>query len=58
MKEVIKVAEKVTGKKIPLRFGPRRAGYSPRLVVQFADLGAIVKHAWPWEVDSRIEAPI
>lgn len=62
VKEVIEVAEKVTGKKIPLRYGPRRAGDPPRLVAdasrirqdwgwapEFGDLETIVEHAWRWE---------
>lgn len=63
VKEVIQVAERVSGKKVPVQYGPRRAGDPPRLVAdaskirkdwswtpRFADLEIIVKHAWQWEL--------
>lgn len=63
VKEVIQVAERVSGKTIPVQYGPRRAGDPPRLVAdasrikrdlgwlpRFGELGQIVQHAWGWEV--------
>ena len=57
--EVIRVAEEVTGRKVPYVVGPRRAGDPPALVAasdrlrdalgwrpQYADLKTIVEHAW------------
>lgn len=62
VKEVIETARKVTGKEIPVRYVPRRAGDPPRLVAdsrlaqevlgwqpQRADLSAIIADAWAWE---------
>lgn len=62
VKQVIEVAERVTKRKIPLIYGPRRAGDPPRLVADasrirhdwgwgpvFSDLETIVEHAWRWE---------
>jgi UDP-glucose-4-epimerase GalE len=61
VKEVIKAAEKVTGKKIPVVFGPRRAGDPPKLVAasqkakktlgwepRHSGLENILKTAWKW----------
>ncbi len=66
VKEVIQVAERVSGKKVPVQYGPRRAGDPPRLVAdagkirndwgwspRFAALEQIVDHAWQWEVRGR-----
>lgn len=62
VKEVIQAAERVSGKPIPVRYGPRRAGDPPRLVAdasrvrkdwgwspRFAALEQIIEHAWRWE---------
>lgn len=62
VQEVIDTAEQVTGRKIPVVDGPRRAGDPARLVAdsrlareqlgwqpQYADLATIIKHAWRWE---------
>lgn len=62
VKEVIQVAERVMGKTVPVRYGPRRAGDPPRLVAdarkirkdwgwepRFHNLEQIVEHAWHWE---------
>jgi UDP-glucose 4-epimerase len=69
VKEVIQVAERVTGKKIPVQYGTRRAGDPPHLVAdaskikkdwnwtpRFAELEKIVEHAWQWEdkIGSRL----
>lgn len=61
--EVIQVAERVSGKPVPVQFGPRRAGDPPRLVADaskirqdwgwtplFGGLEQIIEHAWQWEV--------
>ncbi|MDO8803613.1 MAG: UDP-glucose 4-epimerase GalE, partial [Elusimicrobiota bacterium] len=59
--EVIKTAEKVTGKKIPVTMAPRREGDPAALVAsselirgelgwepEYAGLEIIMKHAWEW----------
>jgi UDP-glucose-4-epimerase GalE len=59
--EVIRTAEAVTGRKIPYRIAPRRAGDPPRLVgdssraqkvlkwrQKFGELRTIVETAWNW----------
>ena len=64
VREVIDTAERVTGKEIPIRFGPRRAGDPAILVAssdrikselgwqpQFQDLGLIIESAWRWMQD-------
>jgi UDP-glucose 4-epimerase len=61
VKEVIEMARKVTGAKIDVRLGQRRAGDPPTLVAasdrirrelgwqpRFADLESIVRTAWEW----------
>ena len=61
VRDVIDTAQRVTGKEIPTRFGPRRAGDPAVLVAssdrikrelgwqpQFQDLGMIVESAWRW----------
>lgn len=63
VKEVIEVAERVSGKKVPVQYGPRRAGDPPRLVAdatrikkdwgwspKYGALEQIIEHAWQWEV--------
>ncbi|KYH32795.1 UDP-glucose 4-epimerase [Moorella mulderi DSM 14980] len=60
--EVIKAAEKVTGQKVPYRFGPRRPGDPAVLVADagkvrerlgwvpaYDDLERIIYSAWQWE---------
>lgn len=62
IKQVIEAAELVTGCKVPVEYGPRRAGDPPVLVADsakakavlgwrpcFADLQTIIRHAWQWE---------
>ena len=64
VKEIIAMAEKVTGKKVPVTFGPRRAGDAISLyanpqrakellgwVAQHKDPEAIVRSAWNWFKD-------
>jgi UDP-glucose 4-epimerase len=59
--QVIEAARKVTGRPIPYRVAPRRAGDSPMLVAdsrkaqrelgwrpQYTDIGAIIETAWRW----------
>jgi UDP-glucose 4-epimerase len=61
VRHVIEVARQVTGKDIPVRVGPRRAGDPAVLVAssqrirrelgwspRFQDLRAIVGSAWQW----------
>ncbi len=61
MKDVIRVAEEVTGRKIKTQMAPRRPGDPPKLVAaakkartvlgwkpQFADLRTIIQNAWDW----------
>jgi UDP-arabinose 4-epimerase len=61
VKEVIETAERVTGKKVPYRLEPRRAGDPPELVgdaskakkvlgwnPQHGSLETILRHAWAW----------
>ncbi|HKV34405.1 MAG TPA: UDP-glucose 4-epimerase GalE [Pyrinomonadaceae bacterium] len=61
VREVIDTAQRVTGREIPTRFGPRRAGDPAILVAssdrikselgwrpKFQDLGLIVDSAWRW----------
>jgi UDP-glucose 4-epimerase len=65
VQEVIDTAMQVTGRPIAVQDGPRRAGDPARLVAdatrarqvlgwqpQYADLAAIVAHAWQWETRS------
>ena len=59
--EIIKAVEKVSGKKVPYKFGERRAGDPPRLVAssgkiqrelswtpKYTDIEEIVRTAWNW----------
>ncbi len=61
VREVIQVVEQVTGKTVPVKEGPRRAGDPPALVAgadkigrelgwapKYTDLRAIVETAWNW----------
>jgi UDP-glucose-4-epimerase GalE len=61
VREVIGTAESVTGKKVPYKEGPRRAGDPPELVAsadkiqrelrwrpRYADLRPIIETAWNW----------
>jgi UDP-glucose-4-epimerase GalE len=61
VREVVRVVEEVTGKKVPLKEGSRRAGDPPVLVAgvekvrgelgwqaRYTDLRAIVETAWNW----------
>jgi UDP-glucose 4-epimerase len=61
VRQVIDVAERIVGRAIPVRIGPRRAGDPPRLVASHArataelrwkpvrqDLAVIVESAWRW----------
>jgi UDP-glucose 4-epimerase len=62
VREVIEAARRVTGRPIPERISPRRAGDPARLVAdsarartelgwtpRYADLDTIIAHAWAWE---------
>jgi UDP-glucose-4-epimerase GalE len=61
VREVIRTAEEVTGKKVPVKEGPRRAGDPPALVAaadkvqrelgwraRYAELRPIIETAWNW----------
>ena len=61
VRDVIDTARRVTGKDIPVRMGPRRAGDPAVLIAssdkikselgwqpQFQDLGVIIESAWRW----------
>jgi UDP-glucose 4-epimerase len=61
VREIIALAESVTGAKVPVEFGPRREGDPPHLVAdpsrardligwqaRFTDPRAIVESAWKW----------
>jgi UDP-glucose 4-epimerase len=61
VREVIGAAEEVTGKKVPVIVGPRRAGDPPMLVAasekvqrelgwrpKYTDLRSVVESAWKW----------
>lgn len=61
VKQVIETAERVTGRAIPIHFTDRREGDPPALIgssdkarqvlgwnPQYADLEAILSHAWQW----------
>ena len=61
VREVIKTAEEVTGKPVPVKHGPRRPGDPPSLVAssdkiqkelgwkpKYADLRSIIETAWNW----------
>jgi UDP-glucose-4-epimerase GalE len=61
VREVIRTAEEVTGRKVPVKEGPRREGDPPALVAaagkarrelgwepRYTDLRAIVETAWNW----------
>ncbi|HYV36153.1 MAG TPA: UDP-glucose 4-epimerase GalE [Gemmataceae bacterium] len=61
VREVIRTVEEVTGKKVPIKEGPRRPGDPPTLVAssekiqrelgwrpRYADLKSIVETAWHW----------
>jgi UDP-glucose 4-epimerase len=66
VKEIIAAAEEVTGKKVPIRYGPRREGDPPELVsdpthvhqtlgwkAERCDVLDIVGSAWAWLNGSR-----
>ncbi|TAE73935.1 MAG: UDP-glucose 4-epimerase GalE, partial [Verrucomicrobia bacterium] len=61
VKEVIAAVEEITGKKVPVRYGPRRAGDPPELladprfaaerlgwVARHRDVREMVRSAWTW----------
>lgn len=66
VREVIAAAERVTGRRIPLRAGPRRPGDPPALVAKaglakrdlgwkprYRDLEAIIATAWRWQQSGK-----
>jgi UDP-glucose 4-epimerase len=61
-KEIVEAVRKVTGVDLEIKFGPRRAGDSPRLlasvdkvkaelgwVPEYTNIEDIVRTAWAWE---------
>jgi UDP-glucose 4-epimerase len=63
VREVIDTAMRVTGRPIPVVYGPRRPGDSPRLVAsaarardelgwtrRYTELETLIRHAWAWEL--------
>jgi UDP-glucose 4-epimerase len=61
VKEIIAAVEEVTGKKVPVQYGPRRAGDPPELLAdprlakellgweaQHRDVREMVRTAWTW----------
>ena len=66
VKEIIKSAEKVTGKKVPLVYGERRIGDPAKLYAankkareilnwnpKYTDINEIIKTAWTWEQSKK-----
>lgn len=66
IKELIEIAEQVTGKQIPITVHPRREGDVPRLVAdsrkayellcwrpQYSDMHTILSSAYTWELDQK-----
>lgn len=66
VKEIITAAETVTGKKVPLEYGPRRAGDPAKLYAanekskdilnwnpKYTDVKEIIKTAWNWEQNKK-----
>jgi UDP-glucose 4-epimerase len=66
VRDVIETARRVTGKEIPVRMGPRRAGDPAVLIAssdkikselgwqpQFQDLGVIIESAWRWMLNKK-----
>jgi len=66
VRDVIETARRVTGREVPVRMGPRRAGDPAVLIAssdkikkelgwrpQFQVLGLIVESAWKWATDKR-----
>lgn len=66
VKEIIKAAEDVTGKKVPLVYGERRPGDPPKLFAsnkkakevlswnpKYNDIHEIIKTAWNWELNKK-----
>ncbi len=63
VKQVIEVAERVSGKVVSVKYGPRRAGDTASLVAdstkirqdwgwssKYGALETIIEHAWKWEI--------
>lgn len=66
VKEIIDAAEKVSGKKCPIEYGPRRAGDPAKLYADnqkvkkilgwqpsYTNIEDIIKTAWNWEMNRR-----
>jgi UDP-glucose 4-epimerase len=68
VREVIRMVEEVTGRKVPYKIGPRREGDPPELVAdssrlrralnwtpRFSDLREIVNTAWKFEQQRKMQ---
>jgi UDP-arabinose 4-epimerase len=66
VRELVDMTRRVTGRDVPLRIGPRRAGDPPALVCdparararlgwapRFADVAQAIAHAWRWREGGR-----
>ncbi|MGH9403069.1 MAG: UDP-glucose 4-epimerase GalE [Terriglobia bacterium] len=71
VREVIQTVEKVSGRKVPYREGPRRPGDPPVLVAdgskamhalawkpQYPDLESIIKSAWQWHTNQNMSRTV
>ncbi len=67
VREILETVERVTGKKVPVRYGDRREGDPPRLIAdprkareilgwepKYKDASAIVETAWKWATGPRM----
>ena len=63
VREIVDTVERVSGRRVPVTMGPRRAGDPPVLVAdsrkaiaelgwqpQYQSLDTIIRHAWEWEM--------
>ncbi len=68
VKEIVDAAARATGRQVPARYAPRRAGDPPELVAdpglanrtlgwkaQWTDIEAVIRSAWAWH-QSRAES--
>jgi UDP-glucose 4-epimerase len=66
VKEIIEAAEKVTGKKVPVKYGARRAGDPSKLYAtnrlakevlgwnpKYTNIEDIIQSAWAWEQSGK-----
>lgn len=66
VKEIIKAAEELSGKKCPIKYAPRRAGDPAKLFadnkkakeilgweIKHKDIKDIIQSAWKWELNRK-----